>query len=98
MELPVAYRKVVAVAEAGDVRHRIGASDVATTLADDEAQLAFPVERAADPRHMHRRPGTGDAGRHLREHDGTFGDLGVRLRRVVAVVQSDREHFLWSRD
>src|SRR5438874_79134 len=92
MKLPVADREIVAVAEAGNVRHRIGGSDVAAALADHEAQFAFPIERLADFRQMHRRAGTRDARRHLREDDGAFRDLGVRLRRVVAVVQSDREH------
>src|SRR5206468_3677291 len=92
MKLPVTHGEVVAVAEAGDVRHRIIGGDTAAALADHEAQLTLPIERRADLRQVHRRAGTRDARRHFCEDDGTFWDLRVRLLRVVSVVQSDPEH------
>ncbi len=84
-------RHVVDQHIAREMIQRLGAVDIAAGLADDDAQLDFPVamRRALGQHHVVVR--AGQARQRLHEHHWLGRDRQVRFDRVVTIVEADRD-------
>src|SRR5260221_5802051 len=90
---PIARRDVVDQRIARDVVERLGRLDRVAQFADDDAELAFPVEHAwIRLRHLDRLAGRDDARHAFGERRGLRRHRRLHLLQVLVVVHADREH------
>ena len=89
LDLKNALRDVVGEAIAGDHVERIVFGQIARALADDDAELDFPVELGGIFRHHGVVVRAADARRRLVEDDRLLRDLHAGLGGVVGIIEPD---------
>src|SRR5690606_5601353 len=89
--LEMALGDVVDHAIAGNMVHGVGFLDIAGLLADDDAQLDFPVRLDGIPGNDDIVIGADNGAGGFHKDDRLFGDLGAGFGGMVGIVQPDAD-------